>query len=693
MKKNLIGLISIGGCICFIIMMAFIIPTTNEPKPNIEDLQRIFTVDPSYFSPEPRERFLYIICTLALPILCALLYFSLSRLFVKLRLYKFRRLYWLLAFEVVVISIAYLFILVFSARWSFNYLKGNLLTQNPILALILSTLLLLTLLIFQFDKKWILKFKKFVLNPFSLILGVVLTILVSIVPVFNEADKFVPRVHFVAYFDSVVQVFLGKALLVDITPQYGLYALILKPIFKVSGLSVFNFTIVMALLTGVTYLSIFILLQKATRSKLISFVGFATILFFLFFLGIENISIEPYFQYYPHRMVFPAIFILLLWFYIVEKNSQVRKILYWILSLFCALSVIWNMDSGLVVMLTWLAYASFEELLTFRAQKWGSIIFKCLEHLGVIVGCTIVALSIFAFYTYFTAGQWPNFGNLALYIKLFYFYGYFLMPMRPIHSWNVLVLVYIIGLFISLSFLLDQNGFTFAHVSKEPKDQAFYKLTFALSVLGIGLFNYFVGRSHDYNLLAVCWVGLILLTIFTDRLFNELSRIFLARSIKWTTKVWLFFRHNDKVFFFLLLFYFFSSSAWSILPSLPALQALVSSRLSAAAEGMPSFLGLQIQFINSSSNTNDPVFILSDYAPELSLYTQHDRPLPISGFDELVLQSELKQINDFLSKPPENAKIYWAPSFVLINPNYFINLTRVAATEDGSLILFENNGR
>ena len=73
-----------------------------------------------------------------------------------------------------------------------------------------------------------------------------LIILVSIATVFNEADPFVPGGHFLAYFDSVVQVFLGKTLLVDMAPQYGLYALLLKPLFKVIGLSVLNFTLVMA---------------------------------------------------------------------------------------------------------------------------------------------------------------------------------------------------------------------------------------------------------------------------------------------------------------------------------------------------------------------------------------------------------------------------------------------------------------
>lgn len=693
MKKNMIGLITVGICICFIMTMALIFPTSQAPKPDAKVVQRLFFLAPEYFLPEPQERLQYILDTLSLPFLCALLYYSLSRLFIRLRLNKFGKLYWLLALEVVVITIISLFILAYSARLGFPYLGASLLTQKPILALILSALLLLTLLTFRPEKKGALTLKKFLFDPFSLALGVALILLVSIATVFNEAEAFVPGVSFIAYFDSVVQVFLGKALLVDMTPQYGLYALLLKPLFKIIGLNVLNFTLVMALLKVLAYLSMFLLLRKTTRSKLIAFIGFATILFFTCILGVVDISTDPFFQYNPHRLVFPAVFTLLLWFYIVEKNPKGRKSLYLFLSVFCALSVLWNSDTGLVVMITWLVYVIFEELLSFSTQKTGTIIIKCIKHMGVIIGCTAVAMAVFVLYTYITSRQWPNFANLALYTKFFYFYGFYMLPMRPIHPWNILVLVYIIGLFLSISFLLDRNGYTIAYVAKDPKDQAFYKLTFALSVLGIGLFNYFVGRSHDFTLLAVSWVALVLLTIFTDRLFSELLRILHARSVKWSTKALLFFRHNDKVFFFLLLFYFFSSSAWSILPNLSSLLILSRSRLSAVVEGMPFSLSLQNQFIKSTSQEKDPVFILSDFAPELYLYSQHVRPLAISGFSELVLQEEARQIQDFLSNPPENAKIYWTPAFTFIDPRSFGNLAPIASSEDDSLILFESKGR
>ena len=693
MKKNMIGLITVGVCICFIIAIAINFPTSNEPKPDAKAVQNLFIFTLANYHPEPQERLNYIIDTLSLPFLCAILYYSLSRLFSRLKLNKFGKLYWFLALEAVVISIVYLYILAFASRLGFDYLSANLLSQNPILALALSASLLLALIYFWGGKKGTATLEKKVFDPFSLVLGMALIILVSIATVFNEADPFVPGGHFLAYFDSVVQVFLGKTLLVDMAPQYGLYALLLKPLFKVIGLSVLNFTLVMAGLKALAYLSIFLLLRRATRSKLIAFIGFGTIIFFTCTLGVVSIGTDPFFQYDPHRLVFPAVFIFLLWLYITERKPALHKILYWCISLVCAISVLWNSDSGLVVMLTWLIYGVYDELLSFRSQKIGAAILKCFKHLAVVIGCTAMVLALFALYTYITSGQWPNLANMALYTQFFYFYGFFMLPMRPIHAWNILALAYVIGLLLSTSFLLDRNGYTIAHVSRDPKDQSFYKITFGLSVLGIGLFNYFVGRSHDYNLLPVSWAALILMTLFMDRLYNELVRILQTRHLKWTGKALLFFRHIDKVFFFLLLFLFFSSSAWSILPNLSSYLTVPHTRLTTASEGMPSSLNLQIRFIESTAQEKDPVFILSDYAPELSLYSQHARPLAIQGFGELVLQAEIRKINDFLSNPPQNAKIYWTPAFSSIDPRTFSNLVQVSSSEDGSLILFESKGR
>ena len=698
MKKSMILIIAIGVCICFIAAMAVIFSTRQPPALDAEAVQHTFIFAPSNYHPEPQERMQYILDTLAMPFLCALLYFVLSRLFNRLRLQKFGKIYWLLSLEVIVIAILYLFILAYSARLGFAYLQSNLLAQNPLLALALGAIILTAWFLLHRGREKTSKISKF-LEPLAFTLGGILILLVASVAVFNEADAYVPGVHFVAYFDSVVQVFLGKALLVDISPQYGLYALLLKPLFKIIGLSVLKFTLLMAVLKVLAFLSIFLLLWKAARSKLIAFLGFAAILFFTCILGGVDIGVDPFFQYIPHRLIFPAIFAFLLWLFIVETRPGVRKGLYWSLSVLCALAVLWNNDTGLIVLITWLVYVLFEEALTFRAQKPVKFLLNCLRHLAIILGCTLAAVAVFVLYTYLASGQWPSLAGMTLYTKLFYFYGFFMLPMRPIHPWNLVVLGYILGLFLPISFLLDRNGYTLAHISRDPKDHAFYKITFALSVLGIGLLNYFVGRSHDWNLLPVSWVALALFTLFADRLLAGLSRILHTRAIPWKTKARLLLRHNDKVFFFLILFFFLSSSALSVFPNLPVYETPARARLSAVAAGTPPFLSEQLQFIDSTSQANDPVFILSDYAPELYLYTRHARPLAIPGFGELVLQEEVRQVKAFLAEPPENARIYWAPgftgfsTFTGLDLRTYSNLTQVASSEDGGLILFESAGR
>jgi hypothetical protein len=44
-----------------------------------------------------------------------------------------------------------------------------------------------------------------------------------------------------------------------------------------------------------------------------------------------------------------------------------------------------------------------------------------------------------------------------------------------------------------------------------------------LSVLGLGHFSYYQGRSHDYTLTAVWWPAFILLTISAGMLYRHLT--------------------------------------------------------------------------------------------------------------------------------------------------------------------------
>ena len=80
------------------------------------------------------------------------------------------------------------------------------------------------------------------------------------------------------------------------------------------------------------------------------------------------------------------------------------------------------------------------------------------------------------------------------------------MPPPP-HLWTAVALIYLIGLLYSLKALF------FSAIEKN-------KIIFFLAVLGIGLFSYYEGRSHDLALIGPLFPAVLLLAIFADQLLN-----------------------------------------------------------------------------------------------------------------------------------------------------------------------------
>jgi len=263
--------------------------------------------------------------------------------------------------------------------------------------------------------------------------------------------------------------------------------------------------------------------------------------------------------------------------------------------------------------------------------------------------------------------------------------------MPAIQLWNIVILFYCIGLFISIRHLIDAGGYL-GMPRQFGDNPQITQFILVLSILGVGLFNYYVGRSSALSLIGPSWPMLILATIFTDQLFIDLSPIIYNRMVGIKTKILIAFRKDFKVLFFVGLFYCLSSSLLSVLVILQAYLNVISEQWSGVLTGTPALITVETDFIRSTSNTSDKVFILSDLAPELSLYTGHARPVNVPGFGELILRKDMDTINAFLSHPPKGAKIYWDPGFEPIKPADFINLHAVAATKNHELILFKDSG-
>jgi len=156
--------------------------------------------------------------------------------------------------------------------------------------------------------------------------------------------------HFDAVFYSLSQVVQGKTILVDLPSSYGLFPELIAPLFKIIGLSVFKFSIFMWLLQIISLISLFYLLTKIIKNTFILFIVTPSIILMTFanFGGV----IDAYYQYCPIRFFWPAISVLLFFFFC--KNKSIYKSA--LISFTAAIASIWNFETGIMIFISYAIY-------------------------------------------------------------------------------------------------------------------------------------------------------------------------------------------------------------------------------------------------------------------------------------------------------------------------------------------------
>ena len=405
---------------------------------DLSNIGEIFAIT-SGFCPEPRERMLFmggcLIMPAALYLFCNIFSWVLSRVSDGAYI---RKVCGVLYFTVI--TLVYIMILVAIQENNCFFLL-NTIGVNPQSLILISAgvfILFWAILFAAPDNKFALAVR---LIEWSLLLLSLISILsVCLFCVFGTSSvsiRGVLDVHFNAVFHPVVQVYQGKTLLIDLLSQYGLYPHFLEPILKITGLTVLRFTVVMGALMALSLILIYRFLMGVTRNKIIGYLGFLSMIYYSYHFG-RVISIDPYFQYNPIRFLFPAASVYLVYKYF-KTNS--KKLYYCLFALF-SIALLWNFDTGIVVFLGWILVILFQELFKLKFRN----IFRHLIS-GTIVFMAI--LSLFTVYLYIRSGQLPDYRAFLTHQNLFYLYGYGMMPMRMIHPWNMVILLYVIGLVIS----------------------------------------------------------------------------------------------------------------------------------------------------------------------------------------------------------------------------------------------------
>lgn len=512
------------------------------------------------------------------------------------------------------------------------------------------------------------KYDNLINNIFNIFSGVLLSTMffISIIGVNKPNLDMLSIVgHANPIFFPISQVVAGKTLLVNLTSQYGLYPIFLEPIFKRVGLSMLSLTSTMGILLSLSFLFIFLFLHRVIKNKLILFLGFSTIMFY--FLD-GSASPYPYFQYWPIRTLFPSILLFLSTFYFQSKN----KLLYYTLFFVSAVAILWNFDSGIIVFFSWMLGLFYMEIFNTDIKI---IIKNIFFHFICGLMSIGLVLSGYTLYSFLRSGQFPNMSLFFLYQKLFYD-GFMMIAMPFPHIWILIMLIFLSGLLWSIRSWVAHNSN--------------YKIfsIFLLSILGIGLFSYYEGRSHDATLYTPLYLPLMLLSIIADNIFDV--------AVK-----------NSKLYGHVLLFsfilFFILASPLSILNNSHRYFKSVKSGFDSFFPRTQTTLSNNVDFIKSNTSNGESVVMLTGPFDGAYFGETHTRSvLDIPSFTEVFFKREADYIINFL-KCNKKIKVFVYPfskfydqfgnDLVDIRINQLIesNYSVVSESGDDMVMMMNNN--
>ncbi|MFH1541826.1 MAG: hypothetical protein ABIE84_01905 [bacterium] len=455
------------------------------------------------------------------------------------------------------------------------------------------------------------------------------------------------NVHFNAIFEPMVQVFLGRQLLVNLVAQYGLFPHFLEPLFRLVGLSVLSFTVVLGSIMAISLLAVYLFVIDIVANRNIGRLGFiATFYWSYLFIRTFSHTHDYVFQYFPIRFVFPALSIYFVWQYIKTNRSKY----YVSCHVLAALSLLWNIDVGVVVFGTWLS------LLLYRTIFDRNII-AMVKHIACGILSVLVTFSVYAIFARLRSGLYPDFSLLMYFQNIYGNWGFGMLPINPFHPWHFLIITYMIGLVIGILSLLK---------SERQKN---IEMIFYLSLTGLGLFVYYLGRSHILNLFPISYPAIILITLFADQLSSSKE-----------------FRHITRaIILFLIL------SAFFTIISVPFTLRIIyaRSRLS-LGEGSSSIMS-NIALLRTNFSPDKEPLILSQLSGLYYLAAKTKSPLDVPSPQELLLKKDQNKIFNFLIQNPREKRIF-------LDDNYFDNQTvmmvrqnyrAISKAKGGTLTLYE----
>jgi hypothetical protein len=347
------------------------------------------------------------------------------------------------------------------------------------------------------------------------VLGLVVTLAVVCAPVEFYAPSQVTNdtaftYHLNALLDALSQSVNGHHLLIDFPHIYGGYGEMLAPFLRLFPRTMAVPLVALALptLLGVAFwLVAAVRLVKNPAVLALAATGI---------LGVTYLSaLPPNYCYGTPRTLFPSLGLMLAIAYFRRPRAR----LFWALSALAAIAPIWNLDTGLVLWFAWTLTLLAGEA---NARSWKRGALDLFAQLLLLV----VAWACFFVYLRIVGQRWPDPGLLFYFQSMVVKTGYFCVALIVPSAWTFLVLLYLTGLVVA----------ALAHLRRRVPWKG--RVVLFLSLLGIGMFSYYVGRSAESNLIAVSPPGLVLSGLLGSEMLARVRRGLLPPHTRWFFLPW-----------------------------------------------------------------------------------------------------------------------------------------------------------
>ena len=633
-KENFLKLsLTMLSTIIILILINFVIYSIYPDNSEALKIQAKEIIMPSshlWLWPEPIEQLQFLISLISIPPLmfCSIKIFS-SKFFSKISITNSMH------FLNVVLSFSFLAILFYLA-FKFNDPNGISRAYLEIIkecncsfifdirvtykAMTTELRFLLTLIFFPVITYYIFnglpkKYKKIINWVFySLILFFLLSMF--LLSICNRDNYLGNYVHFNSVLYSIAQVQQGKALLADFTTQYGLYAHFLYPFFKLINVNVISFSMTMSAITLASFSLIFFGLRKIISNNLVVFFTFLAIIYFGYFYYLFNGDFDFYYQYKSIRMIFPAIILFSVFTYILNPT----KILYLLIIFISSLSILWNFDSGIICFLSFYIYILYERLPGSNLRSFAK---EFIKH--TIISLIILSFTFFLFsiIIYLQSNSLPNWSLFLKFSILFGMTGFSSLPMPIFHTWNLVFLVYLYGIYVGLNSILLNKKIILDRVA------------FFVAIFGFGIASYYLNRSHDFNFLQTLYPSIILLGIFLSKILDRSNRDNLFKIKNFLMVI--------IISFILVTIFFQMLQPIKIINTLtPRIPDIINNKLTdqSVSDG--------VALINSNSKPNDQVVIISNQDSVAFLETKTSSAFSLPGSSEMWDKSDWDIFNNSL---------------------------------------------